>query len=361
MYLGTGDDGKIFRLSADHGESGNLESDVHDCSSVAEWGAITWDADTPAGTKVVLATRTGNTEKPDETWSDWSSPYRSPDGSTVTSPPARFLQWRATLTSSDPRRSPALDRVEVAYLQRNLAPLVKSVRISQPDRAVQSSPAQSTPGKSPASGITGSPLISSSAAAARARDGNSSTLPSVDPKRRVTWEAEDPNGDRLTYDIYFRGIEEEEWKRLEKDHPATSLTLDRTAFPDGEYIIKVVARDSPSNPEQLALGAYRVSESFTIDNTPPVLTGVTVFGARGGGQRARARAADGMTRIRAAEYSCDAGQWKAVFPADHIFDTSEESFEFPLPDLEPGEHTLVIRAIDAAGNSGAAKAVFRTR
>ena len=35
---------------------------------------------------------------PDEAWSDWSPTYAEPNGSTITSPKARYLQWRAVLT-----------------------------------------------------------------------------------------------------------------------------------------------------------------------------------------------------------------------------------------------------------------------
>ena len=50
------------------------------------WGAISWRGTTPAGSRIELFTRSGNTETPDDTWSAWSSAYTNADGSPITSP-----------------------------------------------------------------------------------------------------------------------------------------------------------------------------------------------------------------------------------------------------------------------------------
>ena len=46
---------------------------------------------------VELQTRSGNTENPDETWSAWSGSLTDQKGGQVSSPTAKFLQWRAIL------------------------------------------------------------------------------------------------------------------------------------------------------------------------------------------------------------------------------------------------------------------------
>ncbi len=46
---------------------------------------------------IEVFTRSGNTETPDETWSPWSAAYTAPSGSPITSPKARYLQWRVAL------------------------------------------------------------------------------------------------------------------------------------------------------------------------------------------------------------------------------------------------------------------------
>src|SRR4029077_14433726 len=66
----------------------------------------------------------------DETWSAWSAAYTSPDGSAITSPKARYLQWRAVLTGKSD--GPVLTSVNAAYLQRNLRPVVHSITVHPP-------------------------------------------------------------------------------------------------------------------------------------------------------------------------------------------------------------------------------------
>src|SRR5438067_8222717 len=97
---------------------------------VSTWGAVSWRGTTPAGARVELYTRSGNTETPDDTWSQWSSPYTNPEGSPVTSPKARYLQWRAVLTGQGD--GPVLTSVTAAYLQRNLRPQVRSITVHPP-------------------------------------------------------------------------------------------------------------------------------------------------------------------------------------------------------------------------------------
>ena len=56
---------------------------------------------------VQLFTRSGNTEKPDDSWSDWVGPYTRAGGEAIKSPAARFLQWKAVLTQARRARAAA--------------------------------------------------------------------------------------------------------------------------------------------------------------------------------------------------------------------------------------------------------------
>src|SRR5207245_2997897 len=75
-------------------------------------------------------TRSGNTEVPDDTWSVWSAAYANSDGSPITSPKARYLQWRVVLEGNGD--GPILTSVTAAYLQRNLRPQVRSITVYPP-------------------------------------------------------------------------------------------------------------------------------------------------------------------------------------------------------------------------------------
>src|SRR5207237_6852432 len=116
--------GKVFRLSSDRAPRGTYESETRDAQMVSTWGAISWRGTVGGGNKIELYTRSGNTETPDDTWSNWSPAYTNADGSPITSPKARYLQWRAVLTGKGD--GPVLTSVTAAYLQRNLTPRVPS-------------------------------------------------------------------------------------------------------------------------------------------------------------------------------------------------------------------------------------------
>src|SRR5439155_730698 len=106
---------------------GTYESEPYDARSVSTWGAISWRGTTPSASRVELFTRSGNTETADDTWSAWSPAYSNADGSPITSPKARYLQWRAVLSGA--RGSPIVTSITAAYLQRNLRPQVRGITV----------------------------------------------------------------------------------------------------------------------------------------------------------------------------------------------------------------------------------------
>src|SRR5439155_6418791 len=130
LYYATANPGKLFRLSSERAPRGTYESESRDAQMVSTWGAISWRGTVPGGSRIELFTRAGNTETPDDTWSVWSSAYASADGSAITSPKARYLQWRAVLTGKGD--GPVLTSVTAAYLQRNLRPQVRSATVHPP-------------------------------------------------------------------------------------------------------------------------------------------------------------------------------------------------------------------------------------
>jgi hypothetical protein len=63
------------------------------------------------GSTVEIQTRSGDTASPDDSWSKWSNSYQHPTGSSVSSPPGRYLQFRALFRQGDSPVGPALSRV----------------------------------------------------------------------------------------------------------------------------------------------------------------------------------------------------------------------------------------------------------
>ena len=100
ILAATGNMGRIFRLGETAGATGSYEAPVHDSGTASQWGSLSWRADLPAGGKIVFRTRSGNSARPDRTWSEWSQPLTDPAGSHIASPNARYIQWKLEMTGA---------------------------------------------------------------------------------------------------------------------------------------------------------------------------------------------------------------------------------------------------------------------
>jgi hypothetical protein len=90
-----------------------------------------------------------------------------------------------------------------------------------------------------------------------------------------------------------------------------------------------------------------------VDTTPPR---VVIAQA---GDAIRGEAVDGVSPILRVEIAIDTLEWRPVRALDGVLDTVRETFETRLPALEPGEHTVSVRAFDQAGNVGMAAVTVR--
>ena len=119
--------------------------------------------------------------------------------------------------------------------------------------------------------------------------------------------------------------------------------------------MRVRASDSVDNPAGESLTAYRSTDPFLVDNTPPTVTGLRVSRDTLTGV-----AEDTSSPIKRLELAVDGKSWTQVFPEDGIPDTPRESFLTPLGDLDAGEHVVVVRVFDLAGNPGTGRVSFTT-
>ena len=360
VFACTSNLAKVYRLGKDVNSHGSYESEIRDTQSISKWGNISWRATVPSGSSLKVYTRSGNTKKPDKTWSDWSKAYVNGDGEAIQSPRARYLQYKAILETSN-GSSPRLDQVMIPYLQQNVAPEVKSINILPAGVAYLRTQGVSTPRSQ-------FPIVDQGSAEA---SGASEAIPqtsSTIPPRRVfqkgaqsfSWETEDRNGDDLVYSVYFRGEKESDWKLLKKDLDEKFLTLESDALPDGRYQLRVVASDAPSNPRANVLTGEVTSMVFNIDNTPPqVQLSSQVIQERVA--VLKFKASDSVSALRKAETSLDGNDWEIVFSIDGIVDSKTEEFEIKTEPLAHGEHTVALRVYDSNGNVGIGKAVVQAK
>ena len=355
VLAATSNMGRIFRLGETPGASGFYEAPVHDSGTASRWGSLTWRADAPAGSSVRFRTRSGNSAKPDRTWSDWSEPLADASGSRISSPNARYIQWKAELAGG--AATPLLDSVTLAYLPQNSPPVVRSINVVTQSVAASQTTRAAASSSSSAYSVTVSDTgdVNTSAPAGTPTQ----TLPRAASQQiTVTWQAEDPDGDRLVYNAYFRGEGETQWKLLRGDTHENSVTFDADVLADGKYFFRVVASDREANPPPTAREAQLVSAPVMIDNTPPVVT-IAVVRHSGASAHIEFEAADAASPLRRCEYSLDAASWVPVAAADGVIDSLREKFVLDLTGLAPGEHLLVIRAADSANNTGVTKVILK--
>jgi outer membrane protein assembly factor BamB len=380
IFLCTANPGKVFSVGPEYQPEGTYESRSFDAQLFSKWGRLDWWSPPPATARAAAKSaastsneprleffvRSGNTEDPGKEWSRWFGPYTKPGP--VEAPPARFAQWKAVI--HDGRSGDGVEWVSLAYLPRNVAPVIDGIAVQDPGVrvqgviAIQSGQQASVTLKNPPAANPSGVIISQNTSAkfeqppqGFAQKGSQSVL----------WTAHDDNEDELRYSVQYRGENEKAWKLLKDKLDQKFYSWDATSLPDGAYYLRIVASDAPSNPAADALDTTRESERFVIDNTPPVIerleakventprkqelmalqTSLVKFTAR-----------DATSSIDRAQYSVDGGDWILVAPVSKISDALEEHYEFMLGQgLEPGEHSIAVRAYDHFENVGSAKTI----
>jgi len=353
LYAATGNVGKIYQAGPGLAQEGWLESDVFDAGSFSRWGRLSFEANLNGGS-VAIAARSGNLDQPQKNWSPWSEPVTTTEGGRITAPAARFVQWRATLKGSP--QSPELESVDVAYLPRNVAPRVELIEITP---ANYKFPATSLlPAPSPTLSLPPIGKSASSGSSALSIDSGTPAMPYAKGFIGARWAATDDNGDGLIYTVQIRGVHETVWKPLKDKLREKYWSWDSTAFPDGEYRLKVTASDLPGNPPADALETSMVSDPFLIDNTPPRI-GKLAASQAGGKLHATWSAADALSNIKKTEYSLDGGDWTLAAPVTGLSDSHELAYDLTLDGVPAGEHTLAVRVEDEFDNQAVDKVTVR--
>ncbi|MEN6372564.1 MAG: SpoIVB peptidase S55 domain-containing protein [Armatimonadota bacterium] len=411
LFAGTANMGSVY--SSIDPVNGTYTSPVHDAGLTAKWGRISWIAQNPEGSSIMLQTRSGSISKPDNSWSAWSAAYTNASGQEISSPAGRYIQYRAFLSGSN-AASPVLDQVNISYLTENRAPMVSI--------------------NEPAAGSI------------------------VSKTQTIKWTALDPDKDSLSYDLYYSADEGKTWHTLtsgikqsgeaapapakpeaqqqarpkssevmsidlgallrssknesevlakikaeldkhpeitpeakaqilaqapaaiakvisasagQTSQPAakpagsssgngstrqTNYSWDTTKVPDGSYMVKVVASDRVSNAVGFLTGE-KVVGPITISNKPPK---VEVYKKDAKISPDRCVSFNGSAyhdsiAIVGVQYRIDNGDWMAAAATDGIFDSPSEQFTVETQPIDLGKHTVEVKAIDAAGNSNSIK------
>ena len=339
FYVGTGNNGTIFKVSNEHVSSGEYVSTVHDAKVKSKWGRISWDPEISSGTKIELFTRAGNNKSPDATWTPWKKTKLSPEdinSEIIESPKARFLQYKAELSTIDKGTSPALGNITISYLQDNQPHSIKNVEINNLTPAAKTEQKKQTKTK-PAR--TNTPKDN-----ARKKG----------LKKIIAWKLENPDNDHLLFNVYAKKTKERFWRIIASNlQDQGSYTWDIDNVDNEEYHVKIIASDILSNQPENEMQSEIISQRFPVDNKGPVIKITDTQGCVNGNFTVNGTVSDDISNISEMRYSIDSENWFPIFPTDQLFDYKKEDFQFTMPKLPVMiSPTITITALDTEGNRG---------
>lgn len=303
VWVGSANAGELRKLALEGAAQGNFVSTVLDAKRTALWRKIDWLASVPAGTELTVQTRSGNSANPDDgSWSGWSAAYKQPGVDEVTSPTARYLQYRVVMSRQDGAQSPLLQRVAISYLPANQEPK------GEFDAALGEKPLRAT--------------------------------------AKLTWTASDDDKDTLLATVEYRAAGTEKWDKI-KQLAADKKTCDwdTTKVKDGLYDLRLTVSDEPSNPAT-PLSAQQMVYAVRVDNAKPELLLQNVS-EKDGKLVVEGVTSDAHCVVEVA-YQVDE-QWRGAAAVDGVFDGQYERFQFVVP-LTDGKLKSKLRVRDQAGN-----------
>jgi hypothetical protein len=341
VYAATSNPAALWRLGPATAERGELISSTFDARRLSRFGHIVVHA---SGERVIVRTRSGNTDPPDTTWSPWSGGTSPAEGARIEAPPGRYLQWKLELSKSDQ----SVTAVDASWRQINQPPRVDNIVIAPQGAAFREGELQ--PRSEPVTQtLPGGQKVEYSISAAGGPRALRSLPAWARGLRTVQWRGTDPDGDALRYKVERRAEGATDWIKIVDNLDAAALTWDTNSLPDGRYRLRVTATDAVSNAVGEEKTVVVESAPFTIDNTPPR---IVTFEASGEPRALKisGEAIDEGGTLGQLDVAVDEGDWRALTPDSGLTDTARAAFHAILPDIEPGEHTVSVRASDLAGN-----------
>ncbi|MFP4029045.1 MAG: hypothetical protein ACLFWL_14740 [Candidatus Brocadiia bacterium] len=332
VIIGTSNGGGLWRLGKELRETGTFASSVHDAGYLSAWSRISWRGDCPDSAAWEVELRTGNSRKPDKTWSEWSMPVRKNTGQPLNLPMGRFAQIKLTLSTAGEAESPEVLAIETSYRQTNRRPQIQKLQVNGQRQGGGSDQQKSGSGSSKSKNNRGT--------------------------RTISWQGNDPNGDELVFELQYKATDEREWKVLKEDiRGKTNFQWETGRVPDGTYLVRLIASDRLARPPAEALEGERMTAPFVVDNRRPAVEQLKQTRQTDGAYRISGLARDKYSAISRMEVSHNSQKWQPVFAADRMFDSPAEKFVFETEKLESGEHVFVFVATDVAGNTGSGKIV----
>jgi len=293
---------------------GSYTSEVFNLGIQSNAGRLYWDSLNGSSNSVSLFVRSGNTASPDTTWTEWSPPFSDAKNSNINRSGYKHFQIKVNLVSSPGDKNPGISGFRFFYVQKNLKPKVRRIKIRVPYQ-----PRKNSDLKKKAK-ITKNKL-------------------------KISWDSDDPNKDELKYSLSLKKIPGKQWISLIKDITATKAEIDTELYEDGDYILRVTADDSLSNSPDTFRTDTETSKKFTIDSTAPVLSNFQSIGGF-----LTFRVSDNNSVISKVQYSLTGEKWFPLDPVDKINDSGNENFKLSIK-VTNGKKLIFFKIEDEFKNS----------
>ncbi len=326
IWIGTGYPAKVYKLKKEKLKKGEYTSSVFKGGVSVIWGNIQYEGKGD----IKFFIRGGKKEEVDSSWSEWKRIGKRIE---LEEP---FIQWKAVLSGD----KSYLKGVSVSYGEENSPPEIKKIEVLPPKIG------------------TGSKMDEGAAMMGAIPPEEKERLRRMgfyipedayiigEGVRCIYWEANDPDNDRLVFDVFI-SRDSRNWDKIEEGLATNSCFLHTSAYPDGTYYVRIIASDERDRSNPL------VSEktgSFLVDHTPPVFKGIEKkFIADS--VLVSATVEDELSSIIGVLYSTAEMQkthWKRARATDELFDEKEEKFSFKV---DKKEKYCAIRVVDRSNNS----------
>ena len=169
----------------------------------------------------------------------------------------------------------------------------------------------------------------------------------------IVVDALDRNDDPLLFTYEISGDSGQNWETLAKSIPAKKIIWRTRDWPDGPYLLRIIADDGIAESEV-------ISGEFSVLNFLPVIKFdreeqivISRNSVELSGQVAGQKIGRRSLAISALEYSTDNGVlWNTVKAKDGEYDSADEKFSFELKGLSDGFNKILFRAKDSRGFYG---------
>jgi len=334
----TTNSGAVYQMESRPSAHPEFRSAAKDVERFSHFGHYRVDGRNLDNGVTAISFRTGNTKTPDATWSAWSLPQTTTEGS-ITAPAGRYIQYKLTMPKAAPNA--AIEDVTVAYMNRNVAPEIDAVAVQDPAVVFVSSAYPSSPQVLEATNPDEYGIFTSLDTPRDRAQGDPGKRMFRRGYRTVSWRAHDDNGDTLHYSLFFRAKGSDKWLRLRENIDESQINFDTSQLPDGRYELRLTATDGEDNPNE-ALTTAKEGVEFLVDNTSPAIA------VTSGSDSVTVHITDALSPIGKVEYSADAKEWIRLTPADGIADSRDETFHLKHDDVNG--RFVIVRAVDAYYN-----------